>query len=600
MVELGDDRIVCAGEIVQLIPQGNASAFVWSTGSEAAEIDLNLTRTQTISLSATNDQGCTARDSITLDLVVPQLSFEATPIICPGDTFVLRASGLDSYGWANGSSADTLLVSPRQSTSYALTGSLLGCLVTDSVRLSVRAPAAVAIGEDQAVCPGASAILIATGDGPFRWNDGSQAAQFTVQPTATQTYFAVAGEGNCRDTAFTTVTVLPTTTLDLGPDRSVCLGDTATLQLTTNGTFNYADGDFGTIRPVSPPVTTTYRATATQSGCPISDSVTVTVNALPVLEVLSTDCSPNNETYRVTIGITGGASPYLIGDDVVNETYSLEEIPSGTGFVTEVTDANGCSDVLETLIDCGCAEIILGAAVRGCNESLESRDLNDLLPPGAPAGVWAILNPDANGLPAISAGRSLSFLSASAGTYDLQFQPTGAAAGCFAAYQTTVTVSAPLPAGGQPFVEERCVESAGMIDLFAELEAATPGGEWLGISPNLQDNAAANLNSGIFTADNQAPGDYTFRYRAPASAGCPGGTADVVVRLVAIEVAGLTISPGCEDPCAGGISVASPNPLWRYGLNGEVPTATTGSGHYAAANTSSPQKTTGVAGQARR
>jgi len=577
-VDLGNNRTVCAGETIRLIPEGNASSFTWSTGSEAPEIDLSPTSTQTISLLATNDQGCTATDSVVLNLVTPQLSFGATTNICPGDNFVLRASGLDVYSWADGGTADSLLVSPQQSTTYLLSGSLLGCSVTDSVRLNVRPRAEVTTEEDQAICPGASVALTATGDGPFRWSNGSPTDQIIVQPTATETYFVIAGEGNCSDTAFTTVTVLPITTLNLGPDQSVCQGDTATLRLSTNGTFNYLDGDFGTTRQVAPSATTVYRASAMLNGCVANDSVTVTVNALPVIEILSTDCSPNNETYDVAISITGGAPPYLVNNNPVGDNFSLEGIPSGSSFVAEVTDTNGCNDLKEDMIDCGCTEIVLGAAARGCNESTESRDLNELLPPGAPAGTWTVINPDENGLPQISGGNSLSFQNATAGAYVLQFEPTGASIECLPAYQTMVSVSAPLAAGRQPFIEERCTESAGPIDLFAELEGATPGGEWLSLSPNLQDNEEANLSAGIFTADNQVPGDYIFRYRAPANAECPGGTVDVVIRLVAIEVAGLTTSPNCEDPCAGGIVVTNANPLWRYGLNGDIPTATTSFG----------------------
>ena len=120
-------------------------------------------------------------------------------------------------------------------------------------------------------------------------------------------------------------------------------------------------------------------------------------------------------------------------------------------------------------------------------------------------------------------------------------------------------------------VEDRCVESAGSINLFAELEGATAGGSWEIVSGINPGDETADLLAGTFLATGQPAGDYVFRYRAPDGFGCAGGTAKVTVRLVEIEVSGNVLPPDCTEECTGTITVGDAQPTWSYALDEDIP-----------------------------
>ncbi|MBC6992936.1 gliding motility-associated C-terminal domain-containing protein [Neolewinella lacunae] len=573
--DLGADQSLCLGETTDLIPQGDGVAFAWSNGAATSTLTVQADTSVSIGVVVTNAAGCTASDTINLDVTVPRLSLTPVPEICPGDTITLRAADAESYAWESGEITPAIRVSPTATTVYRVVGFTETCSVTDSVRVTVRPRASVFAGEDRSICPGTSTLLTASGDGPFRWSDGTVGPELEVMPQTAQTYFAVAGAGNCQDTAFVRVDLFAEVSAELGADREICRGDSVALRAQTGTAgFSWADGDFAAERLVMPTETTTYRILATENGCTASDSVTVVVNDLPTLGLLETDCAPDNLSYSVTLAVAGGAPPYLVNNAAVTDTVVLGGIVSGTPFTALLTDANNCATTLIDVVDCGCTEIFLRAPERGCNGSLESRDLTALLPPGAPPGTWSVVNPDANGRPFVS-GASLSLAGTTAGQYVLQYLPDGAALECLPDYRVVIEIEDPPSAGVQSTVEERCAASAESLDLFAELLGAAAGGSWEAASENTVNNPAVDLSSGSFLLADQPPGEYRFRYRAPEGAGCPGGVAEVVIRLVGIEVDGVALPPDCADACSGTILVNAPDPTWRYALDGGVPAAET-------------------------
>ncbi len=573
-IDVGADQTICAGEEVTITPVGDGVAFVWSTGAVSPTITLLPDTTLSVSVQATNADGCTANDTVNLRVITPEVELVDVPAICPGDTVALQATTATSYLWSTGETAARIRVAPQSSTTYQVTGFTENCPVIDSIEVMVLPRAAVSISGASTVCAGTTTTLLASGDGPFRWSDGSVGNSLDVSPVAPEVFFAVAGTGNCADTAFFSVAVFPAVTVALPADTAICQGDSIQLTAVAGGaSLTWGDGDFGAQRMVAPDQTTTYQVAATLNGCIATDSVVVTVNSLPDILLAETECAPDNLTYTAFLELSGGLAPYQVNGTATTNTFSLDSLPSGTPFMSVVTDANGCTAEISGVEDCGCTEIVVAAAARGCNGSTERRDLSALLPAGVPAGSWQVLNPDANGLPALS-GSLLSLENATPGTYTLQYVPAGAALECLADYQTTLQIDPPPTAGAQLQVEERCVSSVADILLADELTGATAGGTWEAISANTLDNQNVDLTNGVFRAAGQPEGVYRFLYRAPDGAGCPGSVAEVVIRLVSIEISGAVVPPDCETACSGAIVVGAPQSTWLYALDDEALSAT--------------------------
>lgn len=146
-----------------------------------------------------------------------------------------------------------------------------------------------------------------------------------------------------------TVTINALPTISAGSDVAICIGDST--QLNASGgliyiwTFNTTLSDFVIGNPwAEPSITTTYFLNGTDAnGCSNTDDVTVTINPLPAVPVLTLDSVFISSSY------TTGNQWYLNGNPLLgetNDTVNDATIGQNGGYTVEYTDGNGCSDIL--------------------------------------------------------------------------------------------------------------------------------------------------------------------------------------------------------------------------------------------------------------
>ncbi|MEL6392111.1 MAG: proprotein convertase P-domain-containing protein, partial [Bacteroidota bacterium] len=196
-VELGPDLQICAGEQLTLSTNIAGDTYLWSTGSNQPSIVVSPTQAEVYTLNVT-ESGCTGTDSVAVSIVDIEVEAGTDPTICPGESVTLTATGANSYSWTNGPNSSDFVVNPTQTTTYLVTGASSGCTDQDSVTVNVVLNTSVSISPQDAICPGDSVLLTATGTGPFSWSTGEVANEIWVQPAATTTYIAEAGIGACR------------------------------------------------------------------------------------------------------------------------------------------------------------------------------------------------------------------------------------------------------------------------------------------------------------------------------------------------------------------------------------------------------------------
>ncbi|MCS6928620.1 MAG: gliding motility-associated C-terminal domain-containing protein [Saprospiraceae bacterium] len=170
-----------------------------------------------------------------------------------------------------------------------------------------------------------------------------------------------------------TVIWQPRPTVTLSGDASLCAGDSTTLSFAFTGvppfTAIYQVGNenqppintngnlFNLI--VKPSNTTTYRlVSGTGNGCPadVSGSATVTVNPLPVIQGLSTNCNPATLTYTVTFNVVGVSNPTVDGlaGSFVGNTFTSEPLKSGQAYDLIVSSPAGCTVTATGVTTCSC------------------------------------------------------------------------------------------------------------------------------------------------------------------------------------------------------------------------------------------------------
>ena len=134
-----------------------------------------------------------------------------------------------------------------------------------------------------------------------------------------------------------TINALPTVIVNPSAG-TICNGESTILTASGAATYVWNDGNTDNPRTVSPTTTTLFTATGTDSnGCTSSGSTTITVNALPTVEISGTltYCIGSNTTLTATAGL----SSYLWS---TGETTQSINVTAGSYTVTG-TDSNGCS-----------------------------------------------------------------------------------------------------------------------------------------------------------------------------------------------------------------------------------------------------------------
>ena len=176
------------------------------------------------------------------------------------------------------------------------------------------------------------------------------------------------------------ISVAPVPTGSILDDATICEGDDIDLTVsipTAGGPFDIeiqegslpvveylgvVDGEIITISPSSSATYTLQSVTdnTTTAGCTSSPGsfVTITVTTSPEFDLpLDILCSNTGEEYTYTFGIQGGdIGTYIVTPTLGNDpggtdpnagggpfTYTSGNIPTGSGEIWEITDANGCS-----------------------------------------------------------------------------------------------------------------------------------------------------------------------------------------------------------------------------------------------------------------
>lgn len=198
------------------------------------------------------------------------------------------------------------------------------------------------------ICNGDQVILTIPGDAQstVQWLRNNQVLSgqtgnsLNVTQTGDYRVYVSNNAHACADTTLSeAITVLSLPALNAGADLAVCSGDSINLEAVTTAAISWNNGiqDGVNFAPVS---TMNYIATATDVyGCENTDTVTVTVNTLPIVNA-GTDQALCRQT-PVTLTATGAVS-FVWNNGVTNGT-AFNATTAGNYIVTG-TDANGCTD----------------------------------------------------------------------------------------------------------------------------------------------------------------------------------------------------------------------------------------------------------------
>jgi len=203
---LGPDLNYC-GNSATLDAQNPGMSYVWSTNATTQTITVTTNGTYTVTI--TDGLGCSNRDTIVVALLaVPNANLGNDITICQGLTSLSTASGTGyTYLWNTGSTFGSIIINTGGNYWVFVTSSA-GCSASDTVLVTMNAPA-VSYNETQTlICINASPITLTPGTPAGGVYSGQGVSGTTFDPTLAglgnkNVIYAVTDSAGCvgRDTS---------------------------------------------------------------------------------------------------------------------------------------------------------------------------------------------------------------------------------------------------------------------------------------------------------------------------------------------------------------------------------------------------------------
>lgn len=302
-------------------------------GAPTPNTSVTGTTTYYVSQILTNCES--PRAAIVVDVTAPATPAVISPLAyCTGSTappLAATGSNLLWYATATGgvgsSTAPTPSTTVAGTTTYYVSQTVGGCeSARDSIVVNVLASPNVTVNPPAiGICPGGSALLVASGAGTYAWSPAAglnavSGANVIAAPTATTTYtvvgtLAISATASCSDTAMVTVTINPNPTVSASSNTPVCSGETLQLTGTSDpgstffwtGPLSYSSNVQNPTRsPATGTMSGTYTLVATLNGCSSTTTTQVTVLPVPISNTTIFRCAGETYTFNgVTFGTTG-------------------------------------------------------------------------------------------------------------------------------------------------------------------------------------------------------------------------------------------------------------------------------------------------------
>ncbi|MDP2386171.1 MAG: ice-binding family protein [Bacteroidota bacterium] len=570
----GDENVILSGN----------TGGTWSNTASVSTPSLTVNTSGNYFVTNSNTCNTVTSNSIVVTVNPQALALTGGNVtICNGTNVMLGAASIPghSYSWlpTTGLSSATIsnpVANPSDTTIYSLTETInaSGCSKTNSVTVTVNPLPLATTGSDASIC---TSILLGTTPivgHTYSWTPVTGLSSATISnpiasPSATETYFlteTITSTG-CVKTNSVNIIVNPLPLAITGNNTTFCNGNSVTLGTTAISGHTYvwspttALNSTSIANPVaSPTVTETYSLTETitLTGCQKTNSVTITVNPLPLAITGSNAsiCDGNSITLGTT-SITGHTYSWtpavgLISASLSNPVASPSTLTTFT--LTESITATGCVNTNSVTI----TVTPIPAAFTGTN-AIICKDDGVTLGGTAIAGNTYLWSP--------STGLSIATISnpiaspASTETYSLL--ETITSTGCFLINYVDVTVN-PLPLAVTGSNTSVCVGSS------VTLGTSAVSGNTYSWSP------VAGLSSGTSAqpfASPLTPTTYTLT-ETITSTGCQK-TNSVVIAVNPLPSA-TTINGGAicagDSVAIGGNSTSGNTYIWSPITNLNSPT----------------------------
>lgn len=318
LVNLGNDTSLCGGTL-NLAP-GSYSAYVWSTGSTASSISVISTGTYGVTITDAN--GCKASDNLLVTInSLPSVDLGADISQCAG-TVNLDAGSFSSYVWSTGSTTRDITVASTGAYSVTVADGN-GCTNSDAINVSVYDLPEVSLGNDTSLCGGNLTLTADGGSNSYLWSTGGMLSSITVLNSGSYSVRVTDGNG-CEKTDEIVVTVNTPEEDFLPTALTACAGES----LDAGSGNNYLWSTGAISRSIVVSTAETYSVSKEDiNGCTVSDSTSVSIEALPTAGFSFSIYNKSSAGFRADFTNTSSYQD-SVNWDFGNGSTSIENSPT--------------------------------------------------------------------------------------------------------------------------------------------------------------------------------------------------------------------------------------------------------------------------------
>ncbi|MFM7015553.1 MAG: hypothetical protein ACKOX3_04425, partial [Bacteroidota bacterium] len=338
-----------------------ASSYLWSTGETSSSITVTPSQTTNYILTVTFPGGCTITDT-TIVYVDSLPTISGPDSVCANTPFTLTATGGGTYRWSPGQETTQFvtrtITSSGNYTIYVYVITPHGAYKTLTKVVYIKPMPYNGITNSISICKEDSArIILNPGTGTtFQWSNGATNDTIWVHPTNTTTYTATITNSNgCTNTKSATITVRPTTIINITGDSVICRGAGATLIGNNGINYHWSNGSLTNPIHVSPLTSQTYSVFARDSNGCLTNTDSIMIAVLNPLQMnISGDQNIcRGDTTALNVSVTGYTNYWSTGDT----TQSILVHPPTTSIYSAMVmnPTNGCiaSDTAVVSVNAG-------------------------------------------------------------------------------------------------------------------------------------------------------------------------------------------------------------------------------------------------------
>ncbi len=323
---------ICAGASLSALPTTSSNGI---TGTWSPALNNNATTTYTFTPTAGQ---CASTASMTITVNQPTTpTFVQVAAICTGGS--LSALPTSSTNGINGTWSPAL--NNNATTTYTFTPTAGQCATTATMTINVNSNTVPTFTQVAPVCSGSVINPLPTTSTNGILGTWSPA----INNSATTTYTFVPNPGQCAVNGSMTITIIQPANPQFTQVAPICVGEVLNALPTTSN-----NGINGSWSPaINNSATTTYTFTPAANACANIANMTITVNALPVVNagVYPAVCeeaanvnlvgNPVGGTFTGS-GVTGSSFDPSVGSQQI--TYTLSDVNGCTNSATANIQVN--------------------------------------------------------------------------------------------------------------------------------------------------------------------------------------------------------------------------------------------------------------------